>query len=107
MLGSGKTGAVGAFVTAGPARGRDADLYRRYAAGLYRQALLTRGDPALAEHAGCDVIRNESALARLPERGQDDAGCRLTEWILRRFQQVRGTSMSRAAVADPPKSRRK
>jgi hypothetical protein len=75
MLGSSKTGAVRAVVTATP--GRDADLYRRYAAGLHRQALLTRGDPALAEHVVCDVIVNEHALARMPERSEDDARYRL------------------------------
>ena len=88
MLGSGKTGAVRALVTASSARDRDADLYRRYAAGLYRQALLTRGDPALAEHVVCDVIVNERALARMPERGEDDARYRLTESVLRRCQQL-------------------
>ena len=73
MLGSGKTGAVRALVTASSARSRDADVYRRYAAGLYREALLTRGDPAVPEHAVCDVIVNEAALARISERGDDDA----------------------------------
>jgi hypothetical protein len=48
MLGPGKTCAVRALVTVGPARSRDADPCRRYAVELYRQALLTRGDPALA-----------------------------------------------------------
>jgi hypothetical protein len=81
MLGSGKTGAVRAFVTASSPRSRDADLYRRYAAGLYRQALLTRGDPALAEHVVCDVIVNECALARMPERGEDDERYRLSEAV--------------------------
>ena len=88
MLGSGKTGAVRAFVMGSSSRTRDADLYRRYAAGLYRQALLTRGDPALAEHLVCDVVVNECALARIPERGEDDAGYRLTETVLRRCQQL-------------------
>jgi hypothetical protein len=88
MLGSGNTGAVRAFVTAGSARGQDADLYRRYAAGVYRQALLTRGDRALAKHLACDVIVNECALARIPERGEDDARHRLTESVLRRGQQL-------------------
>ena len=77
MLGSSKTGTVRAFVAAGSARSRDTDLYRRYAAGLYRQALLSRGDPALAEHGVCDVIVNERALARMPERGEDEARYRL------------------------------
>jgi len=94
MLGSGKTGAVGTFVTARSARGRDADLYRRYAAGVYRQALLTRGDLALAEHLACDVIVNECALARIPDRGEDDARYRLTESVVRRCQRLAGGAVA-------------
>jgi hypothetical protein len=77
MLGSSKTGAVRAFVGASSARSRDADLYHSYAVGLYRQALLTRRDPAPAEHVVCDVIVNERALALMPERGEDDGRYRL------------------------------
>jgi hypothetical protein len=95
MLGSGKTPAVRALVTVGPARSRDADPYRRYAVGLYRQALLTRGDPALAGHVACDVLVNECALARIPERGEDDARDRLSGPVLRRCRQV----VSQAATA--------
>jgi hypothetical protein len=87
MLGSDKTGAVRVFATASSARSQDADLYRRYAATLYRQALQTRGDPALAERVVCDVLVNEAALARIPERGEDDARYRLTGSVLRRCQQ--------------------
>ena len=78
MLGSGKAGAVRALIAASPVRSRDIDLYRRYAAGLYRQAMLTRGDPALADQAVCDVVVNETALARMAERGEDDARYRLS-----------------------------
>ena len=78
MLGSGKTEAVRAFVAARSARSQDADLYRRYAAALYRHALLTRGDPSPAEHVVYDVLVNEAALARIPERGEDDAHYRPT-----------------------------
>ena len=89
MLGSGKTGTVRALVTASSTRSRDTGIYRRrYAVGLYRQALLTRGDPALAEHVACDVIVNDRALARIPERGEDDARYRLPESVLRRCRQV-------------------
>jgi len=95
MLGSGKTGAVRAFVTPSSARSRDADVYRRYAAGLYRQALLTRGDPALAEHVVCDVLVNEAALARIPERGEDDARYRLTQSVLRRCQRLAAGALAR------------
>ncbi len=114
MLGSSKTGAVRALVAASSARSRDADLdlYRRYAAGLYRQALLTRGDPAPDEHVVCDVIVNERALARMPERGEDDARYRLghprdlrTLWhaVIRRP----ASSPAAVAEADPLRSRRK
>jgi hypothetical protein len=42
MLGSGKTGTVLAGVDATAARSADAETYRRYAVGLYRQALFDR-----------------------------------------------------------------
>jgi len=87
MLGLGETGAVRALVTAGTARSRDAGLYRHHAAALYRQALLTRGDPALAERVVCDVV-NEAALARIPEHGEDDARHRLAESVLRCCQRL-------------------
>ena len=61
MLGSGKTGRVRASATASSARSRDS--YRRYAVALYRQALLTLDDPALAEHVVGDVVANEYELA--------------------------------------------
>jgi hypothetical protein len=99
MLGSIKTGAVRAFVTVGSTRGRDASLYRRYAAGLYRQALLTRGDPASADYVVCDVFVNERALARMPERGDDGARYRrdlgaLWHTVMRRLA---SSSAARAA----------
>src|SRR5579859_4184237 len=87
MLGWGKTGAARSLVTASPARGQDAGLYRRYAATLYRQALQTHGYQALAERVVCDVIVNEAALARIPEPGADDARYRLTGPVLWRWQQ--------------------
>jgi hypothetical protein len=65
MLESGKTRAVRAFVPASPPRRPDADLYRRYAAVLYRQALLTRLAPALADH-----VVGERALVPIPQRAR-------------------------------------
>jgi hypothetical protein len=99
MLGSSKTGAVRAFAADGAARTRDAGLYRRYAAGLCRQALLSRGDPGVAEHVICDVFVNERALARMPERGDDGARYRrdlaaLWHTVMRRL------ASSSAAVAE-------
>ena len=69
MLGSSRTGAVRAFVAASSVRNREADPYRDYAAGLYRQALLTRGDPALTEHVVGDVLVDERALAAIRAGG--------------------------------------
>jgi len=88
MLGSTTTGAVRALVTASSARSRDSGLYRRYAAGLCWQALLTRGEPALAEQGVCDVIVNEHALARIPERGEDDPRHLAALWhaVIRRLE---------------------
>jgi hypothetical protein len=76
MLGLGKTGTLRASATASSAPCRD--IYQRYAAtmfrqALYGQALLTLDDPAPAEHFVGDAIVNECALALVPERGQDDA----------------------------------
>ena len=62
MLGLGKTGRVRASATASSARSRDS--YQHYAVALYRQALLTLDDPAMAEHVVGDVVTNEYALAR-------------------------------------------
>jgi hypothetical protein len=99
MLGWGKTGAVRARVTVGSPRNRDADLYRRYAVGLYRQALLSRCDPALAEHVACDVVVNDRALARIPEHREGDARYRLTGSVLRRCRQL-ASSAARGLLRD-------
>jgi len=74
MLGLGKTGTVRA--SAAGNSGRSRDIYRRYAVALYAQALLTADDPALAKQVVDDVAVNESALALVPERGEDDARTR-------------------------------
>ncbi len=86
MLGSGQTGAVRAYAAARSARSQD--VYQHYAAGLYRQALLNLDGPAMAEYDVCDVIVNESALARVPERGEDDTRYCLVQLVFRRCQQL-------------------
>ena len=86
MLGLGKTGRVRASATASSARSRDS--YQHYAVALYRQALLTRDDPALAEHVVVDVVTNEDVLDPEPERGEDDARHHLAELVFRRCHQL-------------------
>jgi len=86
MLGLGKTGRVRASATASSARSRDS--YQHYAVALYRQALLTPDDPALAEHVVGDVVTNEDALDPGPERGEDDARHHLAELVFRRCHQL-------------------
>ena len=89
MLGSGKVGRIRASAAAGPARSRD--MYQRYAVALYRQALLTRDDPAAAGHIADDVVASEYALPPVPERGEDDARHHLAEWVvLRCYRLVAG-----------------
>jgi hypothetical protein len=85
-LGWGETAMARAAVMA--SSGRRQDIYQRHAAALYRQALLTLGDSALAEHVVCDVIVEECALAPVPGRGEDDARNRLAESIFRRCHQL-------------------
>ena len=71
MLGLGKTNTLRPSGTASSARSRD--IYQRYAAALYRQALLTHHDSALAEHDISDVIVNERALAFVLGRAEHGA----------------------------------
>ena len=71
MLGLGKTGTVRPSGSAGSAPGRD--IYRRYAVALYRQALLTVDDSAVAEQVVYDVIVNEYALALVPKHCEEKA----------------------------------
>ena len=86
MLGLDKPCTDRAFAVA--SRARSQDIYQRYAAALYRQALLNIDGPALAEYDVCDVLVNESALARVPERGEDDARYRLAQSVLRCYPQL-------------------
>ena len=89
MLGSGKTCRVRASATAATASSaRSRDSYQRYAVALYRQALLTLDDPALAEHVVGDVVANEYELAPGAGRGEDDARYHLPESVFRRCHQL-------------------
>jgi hypothetical protein len=96
MPGLGKTGTVRGSASVSPARSQE--IYRHYAVALYRQALLNPGDAAPAGHVACNVLVNECALAAIPERGEDDARCRLAESAVRRFRQL----ATRAGVARSP-----
>lgn len=59
MLGFGNTRLGRAVVTARAACDRELDVCDRYAAGLYRQALLTLNDADVAEQSVCDVSVSE------------------------------------------------
>jgi hypothetical protein len=85
MLGLGKTGTVRPAAEAGSAGSRD--IYQRYAVALYRQALLTLDDSALAERGVCDVVVNECALALVPERAEGNTRDRvaLLRAVMRRL----------------------
>lgn len=83
-----KVGPVRSRVTASAERSRKADLYERYACGLFRQALLTTGDEAVAEQVVCDVIAGECTPDPAPEHTQDDTRYRLAESAFRRCQEL-------------------
>lgn len=86
MARSGKNGSVRTLDTDGPSR--KVDIYRHYATGLYRQAFLTLGDPALAEQVVRDVIAGECALGPAPGGGEGDTPRRLAESVFWRCQQL-------------------
>jgi hypothetical protein len=88
MLGSAKTRVVRASATASSPRSLNAGLYRRYAAALYRQALLTDSDPEPAQRVVRDVIVNERALAAIPDGGEGNASHRRTGAVLRYCYQL-------------------
>ncbi len=88
MRGFGKTGTVRPPAMASTDHSRAAEIYDHYGGGLYSQALLTLGDPALAEHVVCDVIIDECALFPPRGRGEADARHRLAESAFRRCQQL-------------------
>ena len=82
MLGLGKTVAVHVSGTASSARSQD--IYQRYAAVLYRQALLTPDDSALTEKVVCDPVVNECALAAMRGRGEGHRRRGPMSWTRRR-----------------------
>ena len=90
MLAWGKTGPVRAGATAGLAGRRAADIYRRCAVGLYKQALLTLGDSALAGDVACGVTAGECTPPPAPGFDQDEARYRLAEPVFRRYRQLAG-----------------
>lgn len=88
MLGSGKTSLARASVTANEPGDPDADIYDRYAAGLYWQALLTLDDAGLAEQVVLDVIVDECTRVPASVRDADDASHRLPVSAYRRCREL-------------------
>jgi hypothetical protein len=77
MLGSGAVSRGRMSVTTCGPRDRDAEIYDLYAAGLYRQALLTLDDTGAAEQVVCDVLVDECVWHRAAVADGDNASCRL------------------------------
>jgi hypothetical protein len=69
---------------------RDADIYDRYASGLYRQALLTLDDAHLAEQVVCDVLVDECTRTPAPGGDEDNASYRLAVSAYRRCRELAG-----------------
>jgi hypothetical protein len=85
---SGKTRRAHGHAKASAPRDRAAVLYDRHAPGLYRQALLTLDDEALAEQAVCDVILAECRRPAAPEDDRDDTNRRLAVSAYRRCREL-------------------
>ena len=88
MLGSDKTSLARPSVTANQPGGPDADMYDHYAAGLYRQALLTLDDAGLAEQVVSDVIVDACTRVPASVRDADDPSHRLPVSAYRRCQEL-------------------
>lgn len=99
MPGSGNNGTVRTLVTGCSVR--SGDVYRRYVSGLYRQAVLTLGDSALAVRV-FDVIADECAPTPARGRGEDDVRHRLAESVFRRCQQLASDPARRDGRPVPP-----
>jgi len=87
----------------GTGRDRAAEIYDRYAAVLYSQALLILGDERMAEQVACDVILDELTGPAVPREGAD-AASRMAVSVLRRCQALlaSGSWPDQAATCRPP-----
>jgi hypothetical protein len=56
MIGLTKSASTRGRAPAGTSRDRAAEIYQRYGAALYTQALLMLGNERMAEQVACDVI---------------------------------------------------
>jgi hypothetical protein len=81
---------------------RSGDIYQGYASGLYRQAFLTLGDPALAVRVVSDVIADDCAPAPAGGYGEGDVRHRLAESVFRRCQQLASDPAPRDGRPVPP-----
>ena len=98
MPGLGKTGTVRGSARGSPARSQE--IYQRYAAALYWQALLNLDDPASAGPVAGDALVNECALAAIQGRGKDDARRGLLRAVLRKL--TTSPSATAAENSDQP-----
>ena len=90
MLGFGNTCLDHAPVMTNVPRDRDADIYDRYACGLYRQALLTLDDAHRAEQVVCDVLVDECTRTPAPGGDEDHASYRLAVSAYRHCRELAG-----------------
>lgn len=69
-------------------RDRDAEIYRRYAVVLYRQALLALGDEGMAGQADRDLISDGSTRPQVSRKGAEGTVGRLALSALRRCREM-------------------
>jgi hypothetical protein len=90
MLRFAKPDVARGYVPATAAGRADEDVYDRHAGNLYRQALFTLGDTAMAEQVVSDVLVGECVRPAAAIRGQDARG-RLAISAYRRCMELAGS----------------
>jgi hypothetical protein len=105
MLRFGNTCLAHAPVTADVPGDRDADIYDRYASGLYRQALLTLDDAHLAEQVVCDVLVDECTRTPAPGGDEDNATYRLAVSAYRHCRELAGPARQDRRPGQRPSGR--
>jgi hypothetical protein len=89
MPGHTKKAPAGTAAPAGLAGARDAEIYDRHAATVYRQALLMLDDERLARRVAREVIVAECALPPASPRDSGRVSARLAVSTMRRCQELK------------------
>jgi hypothetical protein len=83
-------------------RAETPQIYQRYAAALYGQALLILGQKDEAEQVACDVMVDESTRLLVSREDADAASSRLAVSVLRRCRELTVASIPKSPAPSAP-----